>query len=186
VDGYINEVADSDHEYVDFTYMNTDAIVTGGELSASYRFNHALTERNTFVVGLGAAHVYGIDLGVDEDDAPLFGIPPFQLSGELTYHGFTDGGWLSSYSLGLLVEYAADQHRIAPISEGSDGGPWGYEPSDAHVVFGLTLGCDANSLPGSPGLRLVAQNLFDTDYYPFGSYIPAMGRNVRGVVSFKL
>jgi outer membrane receptor protein involved in Fe transport len=76
------------------------------------------------------------------------------------------------------------QNRIASIPEGTDGGPWGYIPSDPHTVFNFSLGLNSNTLPGYPKLRFIVKNIFDNDYQPFGSYIPAMGRNIKVLLSF--
>jgi len=73
---------------------------------------------------------------------------------------------------------------VAEIPEGTDGGPWGYVPSDPHTVFNFVLGLNSNALPGYPKLRFIAKNILDTDYQPFGSYIPAMGRNFKILLSF--
>ncbi len=183
---YINETADTEHESVDFTYTNTDAVIRGGELSASYRFDNILHPANTLYVGLGSSHVYGVDLSKDGDNVPLFGVPPFKLTGELKYHGLFNRYYITGYSMKIQCEYAASQDRVSEVPEGSEGGPWGYIPSDSHVVWHLACGIKANSLPGSPKLQLVICNMFNLEYQPYGSYIQAMGRNIKTVLSFHL
>lgn len=182
LDDFINESPEVSNEDIDFTYENTDAELMGGELSTSYRFDGILAPSNMLYVGLGAAYVYGIDKS-DDKDKPLFGMPPFNAQLELDYRGRLNKAWITGYSIKLATEYAAEQNRIAEIPEGTDGGPWGYITSDSHTVFNLTLGANFNSLTGSPKLRVVGRNIFDTDYQPFGSYIPAMGRNIKILLS---
>lgn len=180
---FINEAPVPDNPDLDFTYSNTDAKLLGGEFSASYRLDNVVAFSNTLNIGLGAAYVYGIDLS-GEDNQPLFGMPPFKTTGELVYRGLVNKKWLTGYSLKFETEYAAAQKRIASIPEGTDGGPWGYIPSDQHTVFNFALGLNSNSIPGFPKLRMIVRNILDANYQPFGSYIPAMGRNFKVLLSF--
>ena len=83
MDDFINETPDTEHEDIDFTYKNTDAKIMGSEISASYRFEDVFKSANNLYAGLGGAYVYGIDLFSNEDNAPLFGIPPLKITGEL-------------------------------------------------------------------------------------------------------
>lgn len=182
LDDFINE-APSDEEDIDFTLKNTDAKLMGGEFSAAYRFDDVFKPSNSLYIGTGAAYVYGIDLS-EEQDSPLFGIPPIKINAEINYRGLINKKWITGYSLKFNSEYAAAQNRIAEIPEGTDGGPWGYIPSDPHTVFNISVGLNSNSLPGYPKLRFIVKNIFDVDYQPFGSYIPTMGRNFKILLSF--
>ena len=181
---YINEAPDNKNEDIDFTYKNVDARIAGGEISGSYRFDNVFTPSDNLFAEIGASYQYGVDLSKEEEDSPLFGIPPFTILARIKYKGQLNKFWITGYFLKIESEYVAAQNRIAEIPEGTDGGPWGYEPSEAHVVFNLSLGLNFNSLPGFPKLRFMAKNLFDSDYKPFGSYIPAMGRNIKVLLSF--
>jgi outer membrane receptor protein involved in Fe transport len=182
LDDFIIE-APAQSQDVDFTLTNTDAKLMGGELSAAYQFNNVLRPSNSLLLGVGAAYVYGVDLS-EGGNSPLFGIPPFKLNVELNYRGLVNQKWITGYFVKFDSEYAAAQNRIAPIPEGTEGGPWGYVPSDPHTVFNLAVGLNSNSLPGYPKLRLIVANIFDASYQPFGSYIPAMGRNLKILLSF--
>ncbi len=185
LEDFINETPVANNPDIDFTYKNTDAKLMGGEMSASYGFNNVFKPSNKLNIGLGAAYVYGIDMSKNNND-PLFGMPPFKTTGIIDYRGLINRKWLTGYSIKFETEYAAAQNRIAAIPEGTDGGPWGYIPSDPHTVFNLSLGFNSNSLPGSPKLRFIVKNIFDTDYQLFGSYIPAMGRNFKVLLSFHI
>jgi len=183
LEDFINETTVANNPDIDFSYKNTDAKLMGGEMSASYGFNNVFKPSNTLNIGFGAAYVYGIDMSNNKKD-PLFGMPPFKTTGEINYRGLVNKKWLTGYSLKFESEYAATQNRIASIPEGTEGGPWGYMPSDPHTVFNFSLGLNSNSLPGYPKLRIIVKNIFDKDYQPFGSYIPAMGRNFKILLSF--
>lgn len=178
LDDYINETLDLEHEGVDFTYLNTEAENLGGELSASYRFDGVLKNSNSLFVAAGMSYVYGIDKSGDEVKA-LFGVPPFQTTLEFDYRGLVSSSWLTGYSIKFQTEYAASQIRVADVPNGSEGGPWGFVPSDPHTIFNFSLGLNSNSLPWFPKFRLIIRNILDNDYKPFGSYIPAIGRNVK-------
>ncbi len=186
MDDFINETPDTEHKDVDFTYKNTDAKIMGSEISASYRFKNVFKPSNNLYAGIGGAYVHGIDMFIDESNAPLFGIPPLKMTGDLKYYGLLNRKWLTGYNIKVETEYASAQNRIAEIPEGTDGGPWGYIPSEPHTVLNFSLGLNSNALPGYPKFRLVVKNILDTDYQPFGSYIPAMGRNIKMVVLFTI
>lgn len=176
-------MAPSDQADVDFTFKNKDAKLYGGELSAQYRIESFLSQAGLLYLNLGASYIYGEDLSGDTP-APLFGIPPVKVQFDVHYRGKLNRKHISGYSLKLSPEYVAAQNRVAAIPEGTDGGPWGYIPSEQHFLFHVSAGINANSLPGKPKLRLVVKNLFNNDYQPFGSYIPAMGRNIKILLSF--
>jgi len=181
LEGFINEAPVADNPDLDFTYKNTDAKLMGGEMSTSYGFNNIFKPSNTLNIGLGAAYVYGVDLA--NNNKPLFGIPPFKTTGEINYRGLVNKKWLTGYSVKIDAEYAAAQNRVAAVPEGTEGGPWGYIPSKPHAVFNCALGLNSNALPGHPKLRFIVKNILNTNYQPFGSYIPAMGRNFKIVLS---
>lgn len=185
LDDFISEIQAAEIEGVDFTFKNTDAVIYGGELSTSYRFYDVLKAGNALYTGLGASYIYGIDKFVG-NDAPLFGIPPFKLSFDLKYRGLVNRHWLTGYSVKFQTEYAAQQNRVPPVENINEAGPWGYVPSDSHTVFNFTFGLNSNTLPGHPKIRFIVKNIFDTDYQPYGSFIPAMGRNFKTTLSFSI
>jgi len=183
IDNFINESPDTQNPDIDFTYTNSDARIFGGELSTQYRFEHIFAKSNSLYLHIGAAYVYGNDLS-KEKNTPLFGIPPFKTRIELNYRGILNKKWITGYNIKLETEISAEQNRVASVPTGTDGGPWGYIPSDSHCIFNLAIGLNSNSLPGYPKLRIIVKNIFDKNYQPFGSYIPAMGRNIKSVLSF--
>lgn len=184
IDGYIQDVPDLENEVIDFTYKNTDALIFGGEISLSYKFEEVIKSENDLYLGLAASYVYGIDKSSENSDEPLFGIPPLNLLADLKYYGKLNEFWINGYFINLQAEFAAEQNRIPAIPDGAESGPWGYLTSDSHFAFNLVFGINSNSLTGSPKLRFVVKNLFDNDYKPYGSYIPAMGRNFKLLLSF--
>jgi outer membrane receptor protein involved in Fe transport len=182
LDDFIIE-APAEEPDVYFTLKNSDAKLMGGEFSAAYQFNNVLKPSNSLYLGTGASYVYGVDLS-DGENTPLFGIPPFKMNAEINYRGLINKTWVTGYSIKFDAAYASAQNRVAEIPEGTDGGPWGYVPSEPHSVLNFALGLNSNALPGYPKLRFMVKNIFNTDYQPFGSYIPAMGRNFKILLSF--
>ena len=185
LDDFISEIQAPEIEGVDFTFKNTDAVIYGGELSTSYRFYNVLKAGNALYAGLGASYIYGIDKFVG-DDAPLFGIPPFKVNLDLKYNGLVNRLWLTGYSIKFQTEYATQQNRVPTVKNINEAGPWGYVPSDPHTVFNFTFGLNSNALPGHPKIRFIVKNIFNTDYQPYGSFIPAMGRNFKTTLSFNI
>lgn len=182
--GFITEVAGSPESGIDFTYENTDAKLMGGELSSSYRFDNLFKKSDNLLVRLTASHVHGIDMF--KDDAPLFGIPPLNVTPSLKYHSFSNSRYVKGYYLKLSAKCTAEQNRVAEKPPKTGGGPWGFEPSASHVVFNIGMGLSFKKLPYNPKLRLAINNLLNTDYHPWGSYVPAIGFNCKMVVLFKI
>lgn len=181
LDGFIRMAA-SQEEGIDFTFENSDALLTGGELSTSYQFRNVLQPSNVLFIGLGAAYVHGVDLSGSKQ-VPLFGMPPLKITAELNYKGLLNKKWITGYVLKINTEYAAEQNRVATIPEGTDGGPWGYVKSNKHSIVNFSVGLNSNSLPSYPKIRVVVKNILNSNYQPFGSYIPAMGRNIKILLS---
>jgi outer membrane receptor protein involved in Fe transport len=161
-----------------FTTKNSDARLMGGELSMSYRFENVLRRRNTLDVGVGAAYVYGVDLSLAVD-APLFGMPPPRAMFDLSYNGVLGKNDVFGYLLKVQCECAAAQDRIPEVAEGGDKGPWGYEHAEPYAVLNATLGANLRRPTPDMKLRVHVKNILDTEYYPGGSYVPAMGRNIK-------
>ncbi len=184
LDNFISEAPSEDPD-VDFTLKNTDAKLYGGETSVNYLFSNVFCSYNTLNVGVGGAYVYGIDLS-GAAEKPLFGMPPLKVDADIVYRGKVNKKWLTNYSIKFETEYAAAQKRVAKIPEGTTGGPWGYIPSEPHTVFNCAFSVGSTSLPLKPKFRFVVSNILNLDYQPFGSYIPAMGRNFKILLSFSI
>ena len=182
--GFITEVAGSPDSGVDFTYENTDARLMGGELSSSYRFDNVLKKSDNLLVSLSAAHVHGVDMF--KDNAPLFGMPPLNFTPGVKYHAFSASRYVKGYYLKLSARCTAEQNRVAEKPPKTGGGPWGYEPSASHVIIDMGMGLTLKGLPYNPKLRMVVNNLLNTNYHPWGSYVPAMGFNCKMVVLLKI
>ena len=183
---YINETAELENPDIDYTYKNTDGKIMGGEISASYCIPGVFKASNNLYLGLASSYVYGVDLDAGDDDKPLFGIPPFKLNLNMKYHALLDADWISGYYIKLAANYAGAQDRVPELLDGEESGPWGYETSESNVIFNASFGINSNSLPGFPKLRVIIKNLFDKKYRPFGSYIPAMGRNIKLMLSLSI
>ncbi|MFA7115666.1 MAG: TonB-dependent receptor [Bacteroidales bacterium] len=179
VDDYIVEDA-SLYDDVDFTLRNADASLIGGEANLSYLFNNVFSPANTFKLGAGASYVYGVDISSDLKNAPMFGIPPFMLILKVQYDGLLNSKLIQTYHVRIGSKIQAAQNRVAAIPEGTSGGPWGYHESDANYTLNANIGISSNIIHSSVlKLNLQIKNILNTDYKPFGSYIPAMGRNIK-------
>lgn len=182
--GFITEVAGTPEMGIDFTYENTDAKLIGGEFSSSYRFDNVMRKSDNILVRLTASHVHGIDMF--KDDAPLFGMPPFKFTPSIKYHSFSSGKHVKGYFIKFVAKCTAEQNRVAEKPAKTGGGPWGYEPSASHVVFNMGMGLTLKDVTYNPKLRVAMNNLLNSNYHPWGSYVPAMGFNCKMVLSFKI
>jgi len=185
MDDYIQEVAAIKPD-VDYTYNNVDAHLMGGEVSVLWKKRDVIKKGNRLLIDVGAAYVYGIDKSAADDDAALFGIPPFRTTTHLRYQGLFNRSFITGYQLRLGWTFAAKQNRVAKLPDEMEAGPWGYYPSDAFHTLDAGFAIMANTLPGHPKFNIIIKNLLDNDYQPFGSYIPAVGRNIKCTIQFNL
>jgi len=172
----------SEENGIDFTFDNKKAQIAGGESSFNYQIDNLIPASSLFL-DAGASYVYGVDLSTTEP-LPLHAIPPFDLNLGTEYKYNLNKKWITAYTLKLDASYAGAQNRVPSTTDSFGGSSWGFVQSDPHTVFNFSLGLNSNSLIGCPKLRLIVKNIFDTDYQPFGSYIPAMGRNFKILLMF--
>jgi len=173
----------SDEQGIDFSFANKQARITGGESTLGYQINSILSSSDNMNLSVGASYVYGIDLSGSEP-APLHAIPPFDMNFGINYKQSLNKKFITGYSVKFDALYSAAQNRVPATTDDFGGSSWGFVPSDRHTVFNFSLGLNSNSLPAYPKLCFIVKNIFNTDYKPFGSYIPAMGRNFKILLSF--
>jgi len=173
----------SEETGTDFTFANKQARIAGGESTFSYQLNSIFSSSDNLNLSAGASYVYGEDLSGTEAQ-PLHAIPPFDMNIGINYRQSLNKNFITGYSVKFEALHSAEQNRVPPTTEDFGGSSWGYIPSEPHTVFNFSLGLNSNALPGYPKLRLIVNNVFDTDYKTFGSYIPAMGRNFKILLSF--
>ncbi len=183
---YINESPAINIEDVDFTYSNVNAVLTGGEVSFAYTIPKLLSNSDLIKLWFAGSYQYGIDMTDKNNHSPLFGVPPFLLNTSLQYNCKLLGSFISGYNTKLELEYAAAQNRVANVPDGTDGGPWGYETSESHLAANFSVGVDLRLFNKNQLLRLNVKNLFNSNFQPFGSYIPVMGRNIKLLLSFSI
>ena len=185
LDDFITQYKAPDSVDYDLTYGNiSKARISGGELSASYRFRNLPNSRHHIMISGSAQYNYGVDVtGKDSyftSGGPLRGIPPLRLRTALRYIGTSHFlGYRCGYFVGIDVDHFEAQNRIPTVFYS-----WGSEASEAYTLMGLTAGLNLKQLPGSPQFRLRVKNLMDAKYKPFGSYIMGMGRNIKILVRF--
>jgi hemoglobin/transferrin/lactoferrin receptor protein len=164
---------------INYTYLNVDkARIYGAELAVGARFLQVLHPDNRIIYSGFFVLTRGDKL-TDEPHwfskgQPLRNIPPFNTNQELLFRRMLTSA--KSVYVGGDVRYYAEQDRIAPSSEG------GYV-SPSYCLFGASAGFTYRNGSGKWDFRLKGDNLADNRYRPFESLVPAMGRNVKMLIS---
>lgn len=173
-DSRISEYLVNEGEY---SYRNSErARIMGLEAGIEYR--KLLSEKYVLVAVANMSLVQGDELnseqGIFESGEPLIGIAPgrFRESVEIGRHG--DKGW--KFSAGVNADHVL---ALSRLPEDYVPGIIGTNEADAYFLFGANVSATRNLGQRTLGANITFQNLFDTVYYPFGAFIPGMGRNVR-------
>lgn len=162
-----------------FQYVNIGKTrLWGGELTMTIPVHELLFPDDRLAFTAGISYVNGTDVTRPDhyfsSGEPLDFIPPFNMKSELNYHAGTTRSCPFNLILGAI--YYTRQNRL----------PAGGYTTPAYVVTDLSAGTSVSKWPGKPAVRLVINNLFDTVYKPFQSYLPAEGRNFRLFLTFNL
>lgn len=184
LEGYINEIGAPKGSGVDFTYENTNAKILGGEFSSTYSWINIFNSDDRIIANGSLSYVYGID--EYKGDKPLFGIPPCKSRFSIQYKSKQVKSIIKSYNFKIESLLDFEQNRVPEIPKDSDVGPWGYLPSASHMIFNMSCGLSLNNLLLSPSIKLKINNILDTEYHPWGSYILGMGRNIKLMLVFRV
>lgn len=177
LEGYINEIGAPKGSGVDFTYENTNARIYGGEFTGTYYWSSIFNNHDKIIANGSFSYVYGID--EYKGNNPLFGIPPCKSRFSIQYKSKPEESIIKCYNIRLQSLLDFEQNRVPNVPKDSDVGPWGYKTSASHLIFNLSCGLSFKNVLFNPTLKLKLNNLLDTKYHSWGSYIPSMGRNIK-------
>lgn len=188
MEDFINQIETTNSDDYDYTYENIGkSRISGVELSGAYHFFDIFGSNSKLTLSSLTEYIYGVDVtGKDSyftDGDPLHGIPPFRF--DINFN-FTKQqkivGTLCKYFFEMGMETVAKQDRVPETVSGS----WGAEKTAGYTVYELKTGITFTALPARPQINIKINNLFDKNYRPFGSYLPAMGRNIKIMLKVEL
>lgn len=149
--------------------------VWGSELTLNVPINDPFFNTDHLNIAVGFAYLNGTD--VSETDyfgkgEPLNYVPPFNMKSDVTY-SFQLLKWLDcNWSLRSI--YYAEQSRL-----GSDNFATPF-----YLLLGTSLGVNFPKLKTKPAINISINNLLNSEYYSYYSYLPSEGRDCRLFLSF--
>jgi len=172
----------------DIMYGNTaKARIMGTEAALSYRFRDLFARGMDLKPGMTCYYYMGDDFTDNGNQWNLFssgekmtGIPPFRIKTHIRYMYMAD---MFNVFLEFELDHVFAKNRLPEKIPG--GLPWTNEDIDSYTLFHLTAGLRLFDLLGTDEVKLNIKmhNLFDNKYNPFGSWIPAKGRDIRIMLS---
>lgn len=144
-----------------FRYLQADARMTGGEISAEARVAEPITirARHDFVHGTN-----------EDTDEPLPLIPPARTAGGIDFRA--SPSWATSFFVGGEVEYVAKQTRPNPQDF----------VTDSYTLVNMDVGVERNFLGRATRMEVGVRNLGDVRYKNFLSrykeFALEPGRNI--------
>jgi outer membrane receptor protein involved in Fe transport len=144
-----------------FRYLQSDARMTGGEISAEAHVAEPITirARHDFVRGTN-----------EDTNEPLPLIPPPRTAGGIDFR--TSPSWATSFFVGGEVEYVAQQTRPNPFDF----------VTDSYTLVNMDVGVERNFLGRATRLEVGVRNLGDVRYKNFLSrykeFALEPGRNI--------
>jgi iron complex outermembrane receptor protein len=160
-----------------FTYVNIGRTrLFGGEANGELKVEKLASNDDELRFRVGAAYLNGTDItgssGVLSQGTPLNYVPPFNLKGEVNYKGRIVEK--VKLNVGLRSVFYAEQKRLgdAPYA------------TPSYFLLGGNLGVSLPKVRMRPSINLAVNNLLNTEYYCYQSYLPGEGRDVRLFVTF--
>lgn len=168
----INGLPGTNYQYVNVGKTR----LWGGEFRADLSLDHLLRSGDALQVSAGVAYLNGTDVseadGYFANGTPLDYVPPVNAKANLRYRTPVFQNVRATWALRPV--YYAEQKRLGESSYAT--------PS--YLVFGTTLGFDFTAAKTRPSLNIAINNLFNTEYYTYYSYLPSEGRDIRVFLTF--
>ena len=155
-----------------YQYINLErSRIFGGEITVSAWINNFVAKNDKLTAFMGVAYLNGTDLETKAslwaDGVPMDYIPPFNLKSNVVYHSAANK--TLEYNLALRTIYYSEQKRLG---ESNFATP-------AYTVLGCSAGLSLNKFKTKPSLNIAINNLLNTEYYSYLSYLPGAGRDIR-------
>jgi len=160
-----------------FTYVNIGKTrLFGGEINGKLKFDRVLRNNDNFSIQCGISYLNGTDVSESEDylsnGTPLNYVPPFNVKGDINYSRMFTRNMKCSFK--LRTTYYSEQSRLGD-------NPYA---TPAYLVLGCNWGVSLPNLISKPSLNVVVNNLTNTEYQCYQSYLPSEGRDIRVFLSF--
>jgi outer membrane receptor protein involved in Fe transport len=162
-----------------FTYVNIGKTrLYGGEINASLKLDKVLTKTDKMSVLMGMSYINGTDISESVDcwstGVPLDYVPPFNLKSNLNYSCLLNKNVAFNFS--FRTTYYTEQSRLGDNSYATP----------AYVLFGCSLGAGLPNVSLKPMLNVAVNNLTNSTYLCYQSYLPSEGRDIRVLLTFTL
>ncbi|MFO7370175.1 MAG: TonB-dependent receptor, partial [Bacteroidales bacterium] len=160
-----------------YRYVNIGrSRIFGGEAVASLPAKNLLKHGDKLQFRMGMAWVNGTDVSNADHyldkGTPLDYVPPYNLKTDCSYMSAPDRK--AEYTIALRMVYYSRQNRL-----GRDN-----YATPAYMVAGCSSGISFRAVKTRPEVNLTVNNLMNTKYYDYLSYLPSAGRDMRIMLTF--
>lgn len=160
-----------------YRYVNIGrSRILGGEAVAILPVKNLLKHGDKLQFRMGMAWVNGTDVSHSDHyldkGIPLDYVPPFNLKTDCSYMSVPGGK--AEFTLALRMVYYSRQNRL--------GGSNFATP--AYIVSGFFSDISFTAVKTRPAINLSVNNLLNTKYYDYLSYLPSAGRDIRIMLTF--
>ncbi len=162
-----------------YIYVNIGKTrIFGGEVDASVTGRNLFSKSDILTLRVGVAYLNGTDVtdasGYLGGGTPLNYVPPLNLKSNLHYS--------------ITLKEGVDLYLQARATYYSEQTRLGDDPyaTPAYLLLGCNVGVNLLKCRLQPKLNIAVNNLLNKEYYPYLSYIPAEGRDVRIFLTFNI
>jgi|GEM_PF-5658460 len=145
--------------------------IWGGELSANLWLKNTIMGKDRLSASIGAAYLNGTDIGANAGlwakGVPMDYVPPFNLKSNVVYNSPEDKK--TELNVAIRATYYSRQTRLGESKYATP----------AYTFIGCSAGLSIKRFKTRPSLNIAVNNLLNTEYYSFLSYLPGEGRDVR-------
>lgn len=160
-----------------FTYVNIGKTrLWGGEINGKLMFDKVLANNDNLSIQCGISYLNGTDVSESADywsnGIPLNYVPPFNVKGDINYSCMFTKNVKCSFK--IRTTYYSEQSRLG-------NNPYA---TPAYLLLGCNWGVSLPNLISKPSLNVAVNNLTNTEYQCYQSYLPSEGRDVRVFLTF--
>ncbi len=155
-----------------YQFINLDrSRIFGGEVTSNLRVKNIVLEKDKLTATVGAAYLNGTNIGMQSSfwasGIPMDYVPPFNLRTHMIY--MSPASETYEFNLAFRVTYYSEQTRLGEKKYATP----------AYTLLTCSAGLSLNKYKTKPSLNIAINNLLNTEYYSYLSYLPSEGRSAR-------
>jgi outer membrane receptor protein involved in Fe transport len=162
-----------------YQFINLDrSRIYGGEATANVWIKNIVSEKDRLTASCGVACLNATNIKADaslwSEGTPMDYVPPFNLKGNIVYNSLNNK--TVEYNIAFRLTYYSEQTRLDKNKYATP----------AYKVLGCSAGFSLNKYKTKPSLNIAVNNLLNTEYYSYLSYLPSEGRDIRVIFTINI